>query len=387
MAAMVPAGPPLLPLADVRRLSISPVLYRRIALFALVALGFIIVTGAAVRLTGSGLGCTDWPPCEDNRVVAPLEYHARVEFVNGAITGLVSIAVALAVAGSLLRTPRRRDLLWWSLGLVAGVVGQILLGGLVVLFHLWPPLVMGHFILSMVLAWNATVLHQRASAGPGPPARRPWAPRGNDSPPPRLRVSERLRSLSRGLVAAAMVVVLTGTVVTATGPHGGDEDVDRLPLDIGAVAQVHGVVVMAFLALTLATLWRARRDGAPEAVQARGRSLLFVLVLQAAVGYTQYFTGVPEVLVGLHVLGATLVWVFTVRFHLHLVERPALEAAPAPAAARAQPADPALVRAWRRRGPAPHPSRSTSPPATSRVIPTSRGSCWSGTTPSTSCRT
>src|SRR5687768_8308296 len=113
---------------------LTPAAYRRVTLAAVLALGFIIVSGAAVRLTGSGLGCPDWPTCADGRVVAPLEYHAMVEFVNRTVTGLVSVAVMVAVLGSLVRRPRRSDLVWLSLGLVAGVAAQIVLGGLVVLF-------------------------------------------------------------------------------------------------------------------------------------------------------------------------------------------------------------------------------------------------------------
>jgi cytochrome c oxidase assembly protein subunit 15 len=145
----------------VRLPRLSPRAYQRITIVALVALVFIIVTGAAVRLTGSGLGCSDWPTCEENSLVAPLEYHAMIEFVNRLITGLVSAAVIVAVLGSLIRQPRRRDLTWWALGLVAGVIGQIVLGGLTVLFELRPPFVIAHFVLSMVLVWNAVVLHQR----------------------------------------------------------------------------------------------------------------------------------------------------------------------------------------------------------------------------------
>jgi hypothetical protein len=146
----------------VRLPRLSPRAYQRITLLALIALVFIIVTGAAVRLTGSGLGCSDWPTCESNQIVAPLEYHAMIEFINRTITGLVSVMVMLAVLGSLVRTPRRRDLTWLSLGLVAGVIGQIVLGGLTVLFELRPPFVIAHFLLSMVLVWNAVVLHHRA---------------------------------------------------------------------------------------------------------------------------------------------------------------------------------------------------------------------------------
>ncbi|HEX6596096.1 MAG TPA: COX15/CtaA family protein, partial [Acidimicrobiales bacterium] len=104
---------------------ITPAAYRRLTLVAAIAVGFIIVTGGAVRVTGSGLGCPDWPTCDDSRVVAPLEYHAMVEFVNRTITGLVSIAVILAVLGALFRTPKRRDLTWLSLGLIGGVLAQI----------------------------------------------------------------------------------------------------------------------------------------------------------------------------------------------------------------------------------------------------------------------
>jgi cytochrome c oxidase assembly protein subunit 15 len=272
----------------------SPPGYRRITLVALVALCAIVVTGAAVRLTGSGLGCPDWPTCERGRVVAPMEYHAMVEFVNRTVTGLVSLAVALAVLGSLAQRPWRRDLVVLSLGLVAGVAAQIVLGGLTVLFELSPPFVMAHFLLSMVLLANAVVLHRRASEPPGP--RRPVVPR-------------ELVAMTRALVAAAAVVLVTGTVVTAAGPHGGDEDVERLDLFVPDVARVHGAAVVLLLVLTLVTLWWLRRESAPGPVRRAGEVFLAVLCGQAAVGYVQYFTDVPEVLVGLHVAGAVAVWV------------------------------------------------------------------------------
>ncbi|HVF15087.1 MAG TPA: COX15/CtaA family protein [Acidimicrobiales bacterium] len=147
---------------------LSPAAYQRVTLVALVALAFIVVSGAAVRLTGSGLGCPDWPTCADGRVVAPLEFHPMVEFVNRAVTGLVSLGVILAVLGSLRRQPRRRDLTRLSLGLVAGVIGQIILGRFTVTFELRPGFVMAHFLLSMVLLANAVVLHHHAGRPPGP---------------------------------------------------------------------------------------------------------------------------------------------------------------------------------------------------------------------------
>jgi heme a synthase len=149
------------------RFTVSPAGYRRITFLALLALAFIVVTGGAVRVTGSGLGCPDWPTCAEGRIVAPLEYHALVEFINRTVTGAVSIMVIVAVLAALRRRPYRRDLMWLAGGLVLGVIGQIVLGGLVVLFHLYPPLVMGHFVLSMVLVANAVVLHHRAGMPDG----------------------------------------------------------------------------------------------------------------------------------------------------------------------------------------------------------------------------
>ena len=148
---------------------LRPSTYRTITLVAAILLGIIIVTGGAVRLSGSGLGCPDWPNCSPGRLTprGASDVHAMVEFVNRMFTGLVSFAVIVCVLGSLLRDPRRRDLVWLSLGLVAGVIAQAVLGGLTVLFELQPPFVMAHFLLSLVLLTNALVLYQRAGQPPG----------------------------------------------------------------------------------------------------------------------------------------------------------------------------------------------------------------------------
>ncbi|MDQ3897270.1 MAG: COX15/CtaA family protein [Actinomycetota bacterium] len=293
--------------------TLSPPVYRRITLFALVALTFIIVTGGAVRLTGSGLGCPDWPTCAQNRVVAPWEYHAMVEFVNRTITGLVSVAVMLAVLGSLVRIPRRRDLLWLSVGLVAGVIGQIVLGGLTVLFELRPGFVMAHFLLSMALLANAVVLHHRT---------------GRPAGPTRPAVGRDLMGLGRLAVASAGLVVFLGTVVTSSGPHGGDEHAERLPFVLTDVARLHGIAVMLFLAVTVVILVRLRRAGVDPGILRRSEVLLVVLVAQAAIGYVQYFSGVPALLVGFHIAGAAAVWIAVLRLHLALsvpVRRPGLD--------------------------------------------------------------
>jgi cytochrome c oxidase assembly protein subunit 15 len=277
-----------------------------VTFLALVALGVIVVTGAAVRLTGSGLGCPEWPNCDTGHLSphGDTGYHGVVEFVNRTFTGLVSVLVMLAVLGSLVRSPRRRDLTWLSLGLVAGVIAQIVLGGLVVIYGLSPPWVMAHFLVSMLLVADAVVLHHRA----GQP----------DGSPVRPVVSGTVTWMGRGLVVIAAVVLAAGTVVTGTGPHGGDEDVRRLDLSTTDVARIHGILVMLFIATVLVTIWMLGRDGAPPNVHRGARVLLAVIAGQAIVGYVQYFAGVPVLLVALHVLGAVCVWVATLHFVLQL---------------------------------------------------------------------
>lgn len=286
---------------------IEPETYRTITVVALVALVAIVVSGAAVRLTGSGMGCPTWPTCEDGSLVPRGATGASgwIEFVNRTFTGLVSVAVALAVLGSRRRRPVRADLTRWSWGLVAGVVAQALLGGLVVFLHVTPVAVAGHYLLSAVLVANAVVLHHKASEPEGP--RRP-------------RATPRLLQSSRALLGLATLVLVTGTLVTGSGPHSGDEAADRLPFAVVTVARVHSLSVWAFLALVLLVLRQsARGDAGPDAL-GRGRWLLGAVVAQGALGYVQYAAGVPEVMVGAHVLGSMLVWVAALRFHLALTE-------------------------------------------------------------------
>lgn len=305
------------------RFTISPGAYRRVTLVALVALGVIVVTGGAVRVTGSGLGCPDWPTCAQGRIVAPLEEHALIEFVNRTVTGLVSVLVIVAVMAALRRRPFRRDLVWLAAGLVVGVIAQIVLGGLVVLFDLFPPLVMGHFVLSMVLVADAVLLHHRAGSPEGPDGRqwKPAAPPGGGG-----GGGADLRRLGSWLVVWAAAVLLLGTVVTGSGPHAGSNEgqlVDRLPFALRDAARLHSTAVWILLALALYSVWRARQERAPADVQARGATLLAVLCAQGAIGYIQYFTKLPPALVAVHIAGATALWVAVLRFRLGLVARTA----------------------------------------------------------------
>lgn len=301
--------------------------YERITLLALFALCVIIVTGGAVRLTGSGLGCSNWPTCEGGEV-APLGYHAWVEFGNRLFTGVVSVAVILAVLGSLVRVPRRRDLTRLSWGLVAGVVAQILLGALVVKTELVPAAVSAHFLVSMALVWNAVVLNVRAGEGEGRP---------------QPLVAPIVRALTWGVLGLLVVVLFVGTLVTGSGPHSGDPgDVDRLGFEIRDVARIHGAAVWLLVAASLAAVGAAVRTRAPTSVQRWGIALLACEVAQGAIGYTQYFNGVPVLLVAAHIVGAVTLWVVALRFAL--AQRARAEIADA-LGADSQPTEPSSVLA------------------------------------------
>jgi cytochrome c oxidase assembly protein subunit 15 len=279
---------------------LTPQRYHLVTRVTLWSLAVIVVSGAAVRLTGSGLGCSDWPNCEAGQLVPEADFHAWVEFGNRIITGLVSIAVVLAVSGSTLRRPLVTKLTKWSLGLIAGVATQIALGAITVIAHLSPPVVMGHFLLSMVLIWNAVVLESLA--------------RPNSTPGSGYLA----RSLHRhiGVVAAVTaVVVITGTLVTGSGPHGGDESVERLGLSFSEIARVHGGAVIVLLMLTTTLRFRVQ-NSRNTLVKHRVNVVLLVMVLQAVIGYTQYFTQLPVLLVGFHVAGATILWISAIRLAL-----------------------------------------------------------------------
>jgi cytochrome c oxidase assembly protein subunit 15 len=305
---------------------LSPAAYRRITFVTALLLAVIIVTGGAVRLTGSGLGCPDWPNCDPGHLTprSAADVNAMVEFLNRVFTTLVSIAVGVAVVGSFLRTPRRRDLTWLSLGIVAGFIAQAVLGGLVVLYKLQPQFVMAHFLLSLVLLGNAIVLHRRAGQPPGPA---------------RLRVAPAIQQAGFAMLVSISIVAIAGTVVTASGPHGGDAHAKRFSFLIPQVAEIHGTTVVVFLALVLLTFWLLRRTRAPLEDQRRLGLVLIVACAQAAIGYIQYFNGIPALLVGFHIAGATAVFATVLHFYLHLFERE-----PATVAARV-PVEPALTPA------------------------------------------
>lgn len=312
--------------------TISAARYRVIAFAALLAIGAIVVTGAAVRLTGSGLGCDDWPRCSSERLIDVSSKHAAIEQVNRLFTGVVSVAVIAAVAGSLVRAPRRRDLVWLSAGLVAGVLAQAVLGGVTVLVDLHPVAVQGHMLLSLVLVATAVVLVHKAGEPDDGPLVRPVSP-------------EVRRHVATAATLTAVALV-TGTVVTGAGPHAGDEDVRRFGVAIAGAARIHSLTVIAAVAVMAALTWRLRTRPIERAETAEWVSAwVLVALLQAAVGYVQYFSDVPPLLVGLHVLGATTLWAVTVALVLRTSpgRRPLAVPAPTPTAAPARGSGPAAT--------------------------------------------
>jgi len=286
-----------------QRFTISARRYRTVVAVALAMLSAIVVTGAAVRLTGSGLGCETWPNCSEGQFLEFSSPNQSIEQINRMITGLVSISVIAAVLGSLRRRPYRRDLVWWSLSLVAGVIAQIVLGGITVLVELHPLAVAGHFVLSMVLVACATALLWRS---------------GQPEGPRHVRVDRTGLLLSRAVFLAACALMLTGPAVTGSGPHAGDARAERFPFFLPDVARVHSINMWIFLALTVALLTRFARNGAPGDILARGHALLIVIAAQAVIGFTQYGLGVPEWLVLAHIAGATAIMCTVVWFHLGL---------------------------------------------------------------------
>lgn len=309
-----------------RRFAVSPRAFRRVALAAAVFIAVIIVSGAAVRLTESGLGCPSWPNCEPGRLTprSASDVNGMIEFVNRTFTGLVSIAVIVAVLGAFLRSPRRRDLVALSLGLVAGVLGQIVLGGITVLIDLHPVAVMSHFLLSMLLLADAIVLYHRA----GVP----------DGTAERAAFDRRIVTMSWVLVAWAAVVVVSGSVVTNTGPHAGDAEAKRFSLYLPSVARVHAASAIVFLVLIVALGYVAVRRGQIAPLERSFGVLLAAVVGQGAIGYVQYFNGVPALLVGFHVAGAVVVFSATLGLALGLY-RPIHSSPRSSSAVRAEPAE------------------------------------------------
>jgi cytochrome c oxidase assembly protein subunit 15 len=283
--------------------TVTPEQYVRVAYFALGALTLIVLSGAAVRLSGSGLGCPDWPKCY-GKAYPPLNTHALIEFSNRVITAPVSIAAGAAWVCALRRRPYRRDLVWLSALLPLGVVGQAVLGGFTVRGALDYGWVMGHFALSMLILLAAAALAWRAGHEP---AERPARVAGSTDPVV-------VRAL-RGLTALGALTIFAGTAATAAGPHAGGspgQKINRLSFDgrgtMDFVIHRHGEIALAFGLGAVAVWWLARRRPAAPVVRQALTALCMLLVLQGAVGLDQYKTHLPTELVWVHVGLACAAW-------------------------------------------------------------------------------
>jgi cytochrome c oxidase assembly protein subunit 15 len=288
---------------------------RGLALAGVIVNAGIILTGAAVRVTGSGLGCPTWPKCTGASLVPTHTPHAlnmAIEFGNRLLTFLVlAVGIAVFVAARRLRPPRR-DLVRLALIQPLSVVAQAIMGGITVLTKLHPATVSAHFLLSIALLAAAVILWVRTGEG-------------DDAPRPLVRTE--LLWVGRGLIAVVAALLLVGTIVTGTGPHAGDAKARRWNFNLEQVAQLHVDFVWATVGLTFALLLGLRLTSAPRPAQRRALELLLIELVQGAIGYVQYFTNVPAALVAAHVLGSTLVWIATLRVVFALRDRGGVPAA------------------------------------------------------------
>jgi cytochrome c oxidase assembly protein subunit 15 len=264
----------------------------------------LVVTGGAVRLTGSGLGCPTWPECTPGSYTpvphqAEEALHVWIEFANRLLTFVLVIA-AVVVLAAVLRTGRK-DLRGLALGQFLGIFGQGVLGGITVLTDLHPLPVAGHLILSIILIAGATSLRAQR-----------FAP----------KVAEKPASLTKKIASVHVIttfaVIVLGTLVTGSGPHAGDEKARRFGFDIQTVAWIHADVVIFLLGTTFAFFVAT---GTSVATKRRLKIFTAIALAQGAIGYIQYFTGIPEVLVAAHLLGATLVWIAAWRVWLSVTTR------------------------------------------------------------------
>lgn len=265
----------------------------------------IVVSGALVRLTGSGLGCIDWPGCSQTKFVDISTGHSAIEQINRLFTGVVSAAVAASALGSFFVSPRHRKTIWLAIGLVIGVLVQVLLGALVVITGLNPWSNMAHFLVSMALITTAVLLVDQA---------KPQLQKRSDSVSCLSPVTIRT---SKWIVALSGIAIVFGTLVTGTGPHAGDERAIRLGFDLRTITRTHSMFVLLCVGLTLLLFVRIKKQTREWEILGRPLEIfLAAAVAQGALGYLQYFSGVPAQMVALHVALAIAVWISALKLGL-----------------------------------------------------------------------
>ncbi len=290
----------------------SPLGFTRFALASFIGLALIVISGAAVRLTGSGLGCPDWPSCYHDKLTASASIHPIIEFSNRMVTIALVIVFAATVVAAYRRTPRRRDLIWLSWALVGGVVGDAVIGGIVVYTKLNPYLVMVHMWFSLAMLAVGVVLHHRSRYDYARGARADVA-------------SPATRRAARVLDVLFILVIAAGTATTAAGPHAGGSQgqlvAKRLPVALRDIVMVHSSLAVAFVGCVLGLVLVLEAVGAPARIRGGSRRLLAVGVAQGAVGFLQYATHLPAWLVELHVVGAVSLTIGVTSFQLGQIAR------------------------------------------------------------------
>jgi cytochrome c oxidase assembly protein subunit 15 len=320
----------------IKGFSLTPRQYLWVAVSALGVCTLIVFTGAAVRLTGSGLGCPDWPRCQGTRLTPELSTHAFIEFGNRLLTGIVGLPCLAAAVLAWFRRPFRRDLALIALLLPLGVLCQAVLGGMTVWYGLKPGWVIGHFLLSMLLLVACVVLVWRAAREPGA------------SRPARDRVSV---WAVRGLVALGAVTLGAGTVATAAGPHAGGEGTgDIVPrLDwqgadtLDWAIHQHGILATLLGLASVGTWFLLRARKANEMARTAMTAVCVLLACQGFVGSAQYAMELPPGMVWIHVVLAVATWL-ALLWAAVAVGREPVEVEPAPAGERMSGAEAPLVR-------------------------------------------
>jgi cytochrome c oxidase assembly protein subunit 15 len=272
----------------------TPAALRRIAYASVVANVLIVITGGAVRLTGSGLGCPTWPGCTADSYVptAAMGAHGVIEFGNRMITILVTLVAVLGVLAAIGQRPRRARVTRLAVLVLLGIPAQGIVGGITVLTGLNPWIVACHFLVSMAVIAAAYAF---------------WRATGESDAP---STATPLRGLALIVTGASAAVLVAGTVVTGSGPHAGDERVARTGLDPATVSQLHADLVVLLLGLAVATFFAMRAVGATDAAT-RAAWLVAIVLAQGVVGLVQYLTHLPALVVGLHMAGACAVWLAT----------------------------------------------------------------------------
>jgi cytochrome c oxidase assembly protein subunit 15 len=286
-------------------LRFSPRGFLLLSQITLAAIVLNVATGAAVRLSDSGLGCPDWPTCSHQRLTPPSSFHPRIEFANRMVVLILVVACGATYVASFLRRPSRRDLRWLSGGLILGVLGEAVFGAIVVYTKLNAYVVMTHFMIGIALLTVSVLLCLRTAHGPG---------RGTPA------VSRGALILTRAYLVLLTVAVFAGTATTGAGPHAGGKGAKRVDIGLSDMSRTHAETVWVTAVLLLVILYVLWKNDAPARIQQSGRILLGVMVAQGVVGYTQYVTHLPSLLVGFHVFGSTVVFSTAVWFHHGLTD-------------------------------------------------------------------